>query len=253
MQEEAQSGASTKSLSLANYNLFTDDLSRLCRGGAAIINTLNPHSFYIAESDSVFKKALQSSDVLLPDGVGVVWAARFLKHQSISRISGMDAFQYVLHAASKEPDPVRRRIFFLGAAQETLNRIKERMAREFPSLEVECYSPPFKDEFSADDNEKIITAIKKFNPHVIFVGMTAPKQEKWVFQNKVQLPPAIVCSIGAVFDFYAGTVKRPGSFWRGIGLEWLIRFLREPRRLWKRNLISGPYFIFRIFQLKFSS
>ena len=80
--------------------------------------------------------------------------------------------------------------------------------------------------------------------------MTAPKQEKWVNKNKVKLKIPIIASIGAVFDFYAGNIKRPSKFWINMGLEWFIRLLQEPRRLWKRNFIATPQYIFQILKYK---
>jgi N-acetylglucosaminyldiphosphoundecaprenol N-acetyl-beta-D-mannosaminyltransferase len=77
--------------------------------------------------------------------------------------------------------------------------------------------------------------------------MTAPKQEKWVFEHKKKLNAKVICSIGAVFDFYAGTVKRPNKIWRNLGLEWLGRLLREPKRMWKRYLYYGPIFLYYVF------
>ena len=82
---------------------------------------------------------------------------------------------------------------------------------------------------------------------VLFVGMTAPKQEKWAFTNRDRIPAGLICSIGAVFDFYAGTVKRSSPFWISIGLEWLPRLLREPKRLYKRVFVSGPAFLWDLF------
>jgi N-acetylglucosaminyldiphosphoundecaprenol N-acetyl-beta-D-mannosaminyltransferase len=88
----------------------------------------------------------------------------------------------------------------------------------------------------------MLEAIRKFSPDVLFVGMTAPKQEKWVEACRGSIRAGVVCSIGAVFDFYAGTVKRPSAFWIRLNLEWFIRLLNEPRRLWKRYLIYSPLF-----------
>ena len=96
----------------------------------------------------------------------------------------------------------------------------------------------------------MINAVNEFNPDVLFVGMTAPKQEKWVYENRHLINAPVICSIGAVFDFYAGTVKRPGKFWISIGLEWLPRLLREPRRLWRRTFISTPLFIWFVLREK---
>jgi N-acetylglucosaminyldiphosphoundecaprenol N-acetyl-beta-D-mannosaminyltransferase len=89
----------------------------------------------------------------------------------------------------------------------------------------------------------MIDAINQSKSDVLFVGMTAPKQEKWVYENRDLINTPVICSIGAVFDFYAGTVKRPSKFWISIGLEWLPRLLKEPRRLWRRTLISTPLFV----------
>ena len=114
---------------------------------------------------------------------------------------------------------------------------------------MEYLSPPFKDSFSVEENQKFVSAINEFNPDVLFVGMTAPKQEKWVLQNKSKLNVKIIASIGAVFDFYAGNVKRPSKFWIDLGLEWFIRFLQEPKRLFKRNLYS-IVFVVKILKAK---
>ncbi|MEX0275522.1 MAG: WecB/TagA/CpsF family glycosyltransferase, partial [Flavobacteriaceae bacterium] len=102
---------------------------------------------------------------------------------------------------------------------------------------------PFKKVFSEKDSEEMIKAVNAFKPDVLFVGMTAPKQEKWVYVNGDQLNVNMVCSIGAVFDFYAGTVKRPSNVWINLGLEWLGRLLKEPRRMWKRYIYYGIIFL----------
>ena len=96
----------------------------------------------------------------------------------------------------------------------------------------------------------MIEAINNFKPEVLFVGMTAPKQEMWVQAHKELLKVHVVACIGAAFDFYAGTVKRPGLFWIKLGLEWFIRLLREPKRLWKRNFVSTPLFLWDVIKEK---
>jgi len=93
-------------------------------------------------------------------------------------------------------------------------------------------------------------AVNMFKPDVLFVGMTAPKQEKWVHQFKDRLQARNICAIGAVFDFYAGNVERSSEFWIKLGLEWLPRFLKEPKRLFKRNFISTPKFILEVLSFK---
>ncbi len=108
------------------------------------------------------------------------------------------------------------------------------------------YSPPFKSAFSEDDNSIMINQINAFKPDVLFVGMTAPKQEKWAYANKSLIDVKVICAVGAVFDFYAGTVKRPGEFWINLGLEWFMRLIKEPVHMWKRYLFYGPVFVYKI-------
>jgi N-acetylglucosaminyldiphosphoundecaprenol N-acetyl-beta-D-mannosaminyltransferase len=211
-----------------------------------IINTINPHSYCVAKADVQFQKALQGSNILLPDGIGIVLASKWLIGENINKISGSDLHIHLLQKANKE----KLKIFYLGASNETLNKIKFRLDKEYPNCIVEYYSPPYKANFSQEDSLKMISEINSFTPDILFVGMTAPKQEKWVDSFKSQINASIICSIGAVFDFYAGNIKRPSQFWIGLGLEWLIRFSNEPVRLFKRNFVSTPLFLIEIIKTK---
>ena len=211
-----------------------------------VINTINPHSYCVAKQDAAFEVALQASDVLLPDGIGIVWAAKFLKKQKIHKIAGYDVFLHLMQYLNANEGSC----FFLGASKQTLVLIKERSAMEFPKVVVNSYSPPYKAVFNDDDSKEMINRVNSHTPEVLFVGMTAPKQEKWVYDHKDSLNANIICSIGAVFDFYAGTVKRPSKFWIKLGLEWLPRFLKDPKRLAERNLISTPKFILEVLSFK---
>jgi N-acetylglucosaminyldiphosphoundecaprenol N-acetyl-beta-D-mannosaminyltransferase len=141
----------------------------------------------------------------------------------------------------------------MGATEKTLLRIKAKIKEEYPSLEVGFYSPPFKKHFSDEEAFAIQHHINRFKPHFLFVGMTAPKQEKWVFTNKDQLDVKIITSIGAVFDFYAENIKRPHPIWIKLGLEWFIRLVSEPRRLWRRTFISSPKFLYHVLRQKFKN
>jgi N-acetylglucosaminyldiphosphoundecaprenol N-acetyl-beta-D-mannosaminyltransferase len=211
-----------------------------------IINTINPHSYCLSVSDTMFKKALQNSDILLPDGIGIVFAIKFLYKKRIKKISGSDLHIHLLKKANDE----RLRIFYMGSSQETLIKIKNRLSFDYPNCIVDFFSPPYCSNFSKDDNDVMISSINNFDPDILFVGMTAPKQEKWVYLHKSQINAKLICSIGAVFDFYAGNIKRPNQFWINLGFEWFIRFLKEPRRLFKRNFISTPLFLFYVLKSK---
>jgi N-acetylglucosaminyldiphosphoundecaprenol N-acetyl-beta-D-mannosaminyltransferase len=127
----------------------------------------------------------------------------------------------------------------------------KQVKQNFPNVNV-CgtYSPPFKAEFSEVDNQAMADAINAANTDVLWVGMTAPKQEKWIYQNKDKLNVNFIGAIGAVFDFYSGSKQRAPEWVCMLGLEWLPRFLREPRRLWRRNLVSSPLFLMAVFRQK---
>jgi len=187
-----------------------------------------------------------ASDFIIPDGVGIVMAARVLAGKKIEKIAGSDLYEVNINALNER----KSSCFYLGSSDTTLRKIRERLYMEHPAVRVGSFSPPYKIVFNDDDNISMINAVNEFNPDVLFVGMTAPKQEKWVHKNRHLINAPVICAIGAVFDFYAGTVKRPGKFWISIGLEWLPRLLREPRRLWRRTLISTPLFIWFVLREK---
>jgi N-acetylglucosaminyldiphosphoundecaprenol N-acetyl-beta-D-mannosaminyltransferase len=145
-----------------------------------------------------------------------------------------------------------KRYFFLGSTEEVLEMIKANMARDYPNIIVAgTYSPPFKPEFSEEDNRAMHEAINRAKPDVLWVGMTAPKQEKWIYQNKAALNVRFIGAIGAVFDFYVGRIKRSHPAFQRVGLEWLPRLIQEPRRLWRRNFVSNPKFLIRVIAQKF--
>jgi N-acetylglucosaminyldiphosphoundecaprenol N-acetyl-beta-D-mannosaminyltransferase len=201
----------------------------------------NPHSIHQAESDPVSKEALRNADLVVPDGIGVVIASRILGGNIKRRITGSDIFAGVNEALNKRGG---HSVFFLGSSQENLDKTRDRMPRDYPNIKVAgTYSPPFASEFSDTENRLMVEAINGVKPDVLWVGMTAPKQEKWIYQNKDHLDVKFIGAVGAVFDFFSGSVKRSSPFWQKIGFEWLPRFLKEPRRLWERNLRSTPVFL----------
>lgn len=204
----------------------------------------NPHSLMVAEDDPEFSKALKSANLLLPDGIGILLAGKFLGRRFEERVAGMEFFEG-LSARSNSEGGIS--YFFLGSSADVLEAICKRLSSDYPMIRVAgVLAPPYKDSFNEEENKIIINTINKASPNVLWVGMTAPKQEKWIYQNRMYLNVPLTGAIGAVFDFYAGTKKRSPKWLCQIGLEWLPRFLREPRRLWRRNLISSPKFIMRI-------
>lgn len=228
------------------YHLYSDALSELPVNQNLTINTINQYSYCLAENDLDFKNALVGSDILLPDGVGVVAAVKYLTGQRVKKIAGADIYQYLLTQLNSS----KGRCFFLGSSEETLTKITKKLKKDYPSVKAGFYSPPFKPSFTKAENQEMIAAINEFQPDVLFVGMTAPKQEKWVAEHKHLIDARITCAIGAVFDFYAGTVERPKKIWIDLGLEWFIRLLKEPKRMWRRYILYGPEFLKHIYKEK---
>ncbi len=230
-----------ENINIMGYDIFVDDLSgiTLDSNKKQIVNTINPHSYITAKNDKAFEKALRASDLLIPDGSGIVFAAKQINKIGIKKISGSDLHQHLLSSLNQTGGAV----FYMGASQKTLDKIHQRISKEYSNIRVGSYSPPYEDEFTDFENNIIINKINTFNPDVLFVGMTAPKQEKWLHTHQDKINFHIASSIGAVFDFYSGIFQRSSQFWLNLHLEWLPRLLKDPKRLWKRNFVSTPLFL----------
>jgi N-acetylglucosaminyldiphosphoundecaprenol N-acetyl-beta-D-mannosaminyltransferase len=209
----------------------------------------NPHSLVEAKNDPLFQQAIHNANLVTPDGAGIVIASKILGGTIRERVTGSDIFWGLSAELNRNGG---RSYFFLGSSEETLVAIKDKMEIEYPHIRFAgSYSPPYKPEFSEEDSRKMVAAVNAAKPDVLWVGMTAPKQEKWIDQHRGQLDVKFIGAVGAVFDFYVGNVKRSHPFFQKIGLEWLPRLLQEPRRLFKRNFVSSPLFLVRVFSQKF--
>ena len=265
--------------------------------GKLLINTINAHSYNTARKDKLFAEALTNGDVLIPDGVSIVKACKWIKAKSQpkERIAGWDLFSFEMAKLDRESEERRvkseessadndnqvegksksdnsssasadnstfnpqhstfrspqRTVMFMGSSQKVLDLIVKRAAEVYPHLKVVTYSPPYKPEFSDDDNKAIIDAINATDPDLLWIGMTAPKQEKWTYSHWDELNiHCHVGTIGAVFDFFAGTVERAPMGWQRHGLEWLYRLLKEPKRMWRRYIIGNALFLWNMLKEK---
>lgn len=252
--------------------------------GKLLINTINAHSYNTARKDRLFAEALTNGDVLIPDGVSIVKACRWIKAKSQpkERIAGWDLFSFEMENLERKQCGMlnvecgannssldnsqsaladnpkfkiqnsefrspQRTVMFMGSSEKVLDLIVKRAAEVYPHLKVVTYSPPYKPEFSEEDNKAIIDAINAADPDLLWIGMTAPKQEKWTFSHWDELNiHCHVGTIGAVFDFFAGTVERAPVWWQRHGLEWLYRLLKEPKRMWRRYIIGNALFLFNV-------
>ena len=276
---------------LKNLNILgsTAELAALPEG-KLLINTINAHSYNTARKDELFAEALTNGDVLIPDGVSIVKACRWIKAKSLpkERIAGWDLFEFEMnkleecgmnnssldnsqsasadHSKLKiqnscsgkrlyEPSAKFRErpltVMFMGSSQKVLDLIVKRAAEVYPHLKIVTYSPPYKPELSEEDNKAIVEAINAADPDLLWIGMTAPKQEKWTYSHWNELNiHCHVGTIGAVFDFFAGTVERAPMWWQRHGLEWLYRLLKEPKRMWRRYIIGNTLFLWNMLKEK---
>ncbi len=242
-----------KELNLVESQAALNDIPK----GKVLINTINAHSFNVAQYDDFFARALTEGDYLLPDGASIVKACRWLnaKSRPQERITGWVLFDFEMgrleQEGSQNDDGNLPTAMFVGSSEKVLALIKERAAKDYPHVKIATYSPPYKAKFSDEDNNDIIQAINDVNPDLLWIGMTAPKQEKWVFKHWNELNiNCHVGTIGAVFDFYAGTSKRAPQWWQKHSIEWLYRLIREPRRMWRRYVVGNPKFLWNIWKQK---
>ena len=243
--------------------------------GKLLINTINAHSYNTARKDKLFAEVLMNGDVLIPDGVSIVKACRWIKAKSQpkERIAGWDLFSFEMDKLERESEKcemlnvklegnnstlntqhstLKKMVMFMGSSQRVLDLIVKRAAEVYPHLKVVTYSPPYKPEFSDEDNKAIIDAINAADPDLLWIGMTAPKQEKWTYSHWKDLNiHCHVGTIGAVFDFFAGTVERAPMWWQRHGLEWLYRLLKEPKRMWRRYIIGNALFLWNMLNEKY--
>lgn len=210
--------------------------------GKLLINTINAFSYNNARKDVLFEEALTKGDVLIPDGISIVRVCKWLhaKSQPKQRIAGWDLFTFEMHKLNEKGG----KVMFLGSSEKVLKLIREKAAVKYPNLEVVTYSPPYKPQFTVEDDLSMVKAINDADPDLLWIGMTAPKQEKWTYANWDRLNiHCHVGTVGAVFDFFAGTYKRAPQIWQTLGLEWLYRLLAEPRRMWRRYIIGNTEFL----------
>lgn len=241
-----------KFVNLFNYKVSNLDLKNLIfkldqeeNSNTKIINCMNPHSFVVSKKDKKFEEVLLNSYINLIDGVGISTYLTLRKMSKINRITGYDLFEKIISTNK----PIK--FFFLGSTINNLQKIKNRLIKENENCLVETYSPPFADKFSDEENNKIISMINSFKPDYLFIGMTAPKQEKWSYEHKEKIKVNYILNIGAVFDYYAGYFSRPTKIIRNLGFEWLFRIIQNPK-LWKRTVVSLPKYIFYIMKEVFN-
>ena len=202
----------------------------------------NVHSVVTASRDAGFSRILNQSDLTTPDGMPVAWALRWLGFHRQQRINGPDLMWRYLAEAEKQGQIV----FFYGSTDRTLAKLHENILKSFPSIRIGgMLAPPFTATPQIDADA--IAAINASGASTVFVGLGCPKQEQWMALHRGRVQ-AVIVGVGAAFDYHAGTLKRAPIWMQHHGLEWLYRLVTEPRRLWKRYLVTNALFLCGIFR-----
>ena len=206
------------------------------------------NSVLAAIKDPQVLSIYNASEYVLCDGTPIKWAAGFLNTPIVERITGLDLLpNLVAHCAKHDFS-----IFLLGASPGVGEQLKQTIHAQYPHCKVVgVYVPPFMKVFSEEENIKMIDAVNAVSPDVLLVSLTAPKQDIWIAENLHRVNASIQIGIGGAFEVMAGLAKRAPKWMHTAGLEWLYRFIQEPKRLFRRYFIEAPLFIPLILKQKF--
>lgn len=197
------------------------------------------HGIMEARRDPEFKNIVNSADLFVPDGFSMVWAARRRGVALKGRVPGPDLFSEGCRLAAERG----YRVFFYGDTVEILETLTSTLKERFPTLNiVGAHSPPFRPLTPEEDAEEI-RMINSSEADIVWVGLGLPKQERWMYEHRDKLNAPVLVGVGAAFKFSSGRVKRAPAWVGNRGFEWLWRFCREPRRVWRRVMIDGPHFL----------
>jgi len=209
------------------------------RDRAYAIAAANTHVVTLARHETGFREALGRFDLLLPDGMPLIWCMnRFGGAGLKDRVYGPTFMLRVLESGGEKVSH-----FLLGGSEELLEVLQKSLKEKFPGIRIGgVYSPPF-GTWPEGEDDRIIARIADSGANLVWVGLGCPKQELWIARNKAKLPPAVYSAVGAAFAFHAGRVSQAPKWVQDRGLEWLYRLVAEPRRLWRRYLVYNTLFV----------
>ena len=190
------------------------------------------------QKDSQLSDSVRACDVVNIDGMGVVWGARLCGHKVPERVAGVDLFLSLLAMSAKRGYPV----FLLGAEQEVVERTVKVVESQYPMLEVAGYHHGY----FWDDEESVVKRIRDSGAKLLFVAITSPKKENFINRWRDSLGVNFVMGVGGSFDVVSGKVKRAPIWMQNYGLEWLYRVIQEPKRMWKRYLLTNSKFVWML-------
>jgi len=213
-------------------------------GGRRVLANHNLHSVYLFHHDAVMRRFYERADRVHIDGMSLIWMARRLGYAlgPRHRVTYVDWIGELARRAAASG----WRLFYVGGREGVAAAAAARLRREAPGLEIETRSGYFDATPDAPENRAVLAAIRSFAPHLLLAGMGMPRQERWILENLELLEANVVLNAGACFDYVAGAAPTPPRWAGRLGLEWLFRLIREPRRLARRYLVE-PWFVLRLF------
>lgn len=235
-------------VSATNYDEAQDIIIEYAKNHKPIIVDHMPvHGLISAVTDPHFKNALNNFDIVAPDGQPVRWALNLLYKTNLKdRVYGPELMLRLCERAAND----KVSIYLYGSTEKVLAKLKQNLLTKFPSLLiVGLESPPFR-PLSEKEVTDTINRINDSKCGILFLGLGCPKQEIFAFEHKNNINAVQMC-VGAAFDFHAGTVKQAPPWMQKRGLEWAYRFFQEPKRLWKRYLVTNTLFLFLLIKYKF--
>ncbi|HRL76701.1 MAG TPA: WecB/TagA/CpsF family glycosyltransferase [Candidatus Accumulibacter phosphatis] len=201
----------------------------------------NVHSVVMATRDRAHERTIANADMATPDGAPVAWMLRRMGYRDQERINGPDLMWRYCREAHKREESV----FLYGGTDQTLTALQERLRQTFPLLRIAgAISPPFR-ALSVGEDQAEVNAINEAGAGTVWVSLGCPKQEAWMEAHRGRIN-AVMIGVGAAFDYHAGTIRRAPKWMQNSGLEWFYRLLSEPRRLWRRYLITNSVFLIRV-------
>ena len=230
---------------------FEDAIAKICEfvegGDPKFVVTPNVDHVIKLQRDLEFKQIYKEASLVLADGAPIIWAAKLLKTPLKEKISGSDLFPRLCEVSSNEGF----KLFFLGGRQGAAKGAADIFQAKYPNIKISgIYSPPFGFEDDENENIRIVNMIKEARPDILFVGLGAPKQEKWIYKYYTELNVPVSIGVGVSFEFMAGIVKRAPLWMQKVGLEWFWRLMMEPKKLWKRYLVDDMKIFWLILRQK---
>ncbi len=212
------------------------------RKGARYVAVTGMHGVTEARQDPAFRAILNGADLVVPDGMPLVWLGRLHGHGLKRRVYGPELMLAFFERTARRG----HRHFFYGGAPGVPQELAETLVARFPGTKVAgTYSPPFR-SLSAEEGAQIVQEINAAQADVLWVGLSTPKQERWMYEHRDLLNVPVMVGVGAAFDFHTGRMKQAPVWMRENGFEWLFRLLHEPRRLWRRYILQGSQFVLNV-------